>query len=397
MDAIERAVTDIAAGRPVVVVDDPDRENEGDLVFAACHATPALMGFTVRYTSGVICVPMEGADLDRLKLPPMTTVNEDPKGTAYATSVDARHGEISTGISAHDRALTCRTLADPDTRAEQLTRPGHIFPLRAVPGGVLRRRGHTEAAVDLARLAKLPPAGVIAELVADDGSLLRLTQLRGFAATHGLTLVSITDLVRHRQRRETRVERAAEAWLPTRHGQFRVYGYRDALDGVEHVALVHGDLGHGHDVPVSIHQECLTGDLAGSLRCDCRARLEAALQCVAARGRGVVLYLRGHDSGGGPLRKLRAYQLQDQGLEVAGPYRGPGGLRTDERDHTSCAQMLTDLGVQSVLLLAAAPGEQDALREHGLRVLPWPQVVEAELVRRNHSGRAVSGGRRALG
>ena len=374
MDAIERAVTEIAAGRPVVVVDDPDRENEGDLVFAASSATPELVGFTVRYTSGVICVPMQGADLDRLKLPPMTTVNEDPKGTAYATSVDARHPTISTGISAHDRALTCRTLADAGTTAQQLTRPGHIFPLRAVPGGVLNRRGHTEAAVDLARLAGQPPVGVIAELVADDGSLLRLPQLRLFAADHGLAIVSITDLVAYRQRRETRVERAAEAWLPTRYGQFRVYGYRDAFDGLEHVALVHGDLGAGRDVPVSIHLECLTGDVAGSLRCQCRPQLAAALECIASRGRGVLLYLRRHESRGvGLLHKLRAYQLQEQGREVA----GAPVLRSDARDHATCAHMLTDLGVQSLWLLNHIPGQREALQEHGLRVLSWPQVVEA--------------------
>jgi 3,4-dihydroxy 2-butanone 4-phosphate synthase/GTP cyclohydrolase II len=375
LNTIERAVTDIAAGRPVVVVDDPSRENEGDLVFAACHATPALVGFTVRYTSGLICVPMEASDLDRLKLPPMVAVNQDPKGTAYAVSVDGRDAAITTGISAHDRACTSRMLADAATTPEQLSRPGHLFPLRAVPGGVLRRRGHTEAAVDLARLAGLPPVGVIAELVADDGSLLRLPQLTAFARRHRLAVVSVADLIAYRTRREAQVERVAEARLPTRHGEFTVYGYRGTLDGVEHLALVHGDLGGGDDVLVRLHSECLTGDVVGSLRCDCGLQLTAAMAAVAEEGRGVVVYLRGHEGRGiGLLQKLRAYQLQQAGHDTVDANLALG-LPADARNYATGAQMLADLGVRSLRLLTNNPAKQAALAEHGLQVLARLPVV----------------------
>ena len=293
LDPVERAIADIAAGRAVVVVDDEDRENEGDLVVAASKVTPALMAFLVRHTSGVVCVPMEGAELDRLRLPPMTVVNEDRKRTAYSVSVDARDG-ISTGISAADRARTVRVLVDSATEPFELTRPGHVFPLRAVEGGVLRRAGHTEAAIDLARLAGLTPAGVIAEVVDEDGSMARLPRLREFADEHGLALVSIADLVAHRRRTEALVERVAEARLPTRYGEFRVLGYRSAVDGAEHVALVRGEIGTGTEVLVRLHSECLTGDVLGSLRCDCGPQLDAELRTVADEGRGVVVYLRGH-------------------------------------------------------------------------------------------------------
>jgi 3,4-dihydroxy 2-butanone 4-phosphate synthase/GTP cyclohydrolase II len=351
------------------MVDDPARENEGDLVFAACHATPELMGFAVRYTSGVICLPMEASDLDRLNLPPMVAVNEDPKGTAYAVSVDGRNETITTGISAHDRACTSRMLADPATTAEQLSRPGHVFPLRAVPGGVLRRRGHTEAAVDLVRLAGLPPVGVIAELVADDGSLLRLPQLRLFARRHRLTMVSIEDLAAHRRRREAQVKRVAQAWLPTRYGAFQVYGYRGTLDGVEHFALVHGELGDGEDVLVRVHSECLTGDVAGSLRCDCGPQLATALECVAAEGRGVIVYLRGHEGRGiGLMQKLRAYELQERGHDTVDANLALG-LPADARDYATGAHMLANLGVRSMRLLTNNPAKQAAMAEHGLRVL----------------------------
>jgi 3,4-dihydroxy 2-butanone 4-phosphate synthase / GTP cyclohydrolase II len=367
LDTIERAVADIAAGQPVVVVDDETRENEGDLVLAASKATPERLGFMVRHTSGVVCVPMEGRELDRLKLPPMTAVNEDRKKTAYSVSVDARDG-ITTGISAADRARTVRVLVDSATEPYELTRPGHIFPLRAAEGGVLSRAGHTEAAVDLARLAGLTPAGVIAEIVNDDGSMARLPQLRAFADTHGLALVSIADLIAYRRRSETLVERVAATRLPTRYGEFLAVGYRSTIDGVEHVALVRGEIGAGHDVLVRVHSECLTGDVLGSLRCDCGPQLDAALRTVADQGHGVVLYMRGHEGRGiGLLHKLAAYQLQDAGRDTVDANLDLG-LPEDAREYGLGAQMLLDLGVRSMRLLTNNPSKRAGLEGYGLEI-----------------------------
>jgi 3,4-dihydroxy 2-butanone 4-phosphate synthase/GTP cyclohydrolase II len=367
LDTIERAVSDLAAGRPVVVVDDEDRENEGDLVLAASKATAGQLGFMVRHTSGVVCVPMEGRDLDRLKLPPMTAVNEDRKGTAYSVSVDARDG-ITTGISGADRARTIRVLVDTATEPFELTRPGHVFPLRAAEGGVLRRAGHTEAAVDLVRLAGLTPAGVIAEIVNDDGSMARLPRLRAFADEHGLALVSIADLIAYRRRSETLVERVTSTRLPTRYGEFRAVGYRSTVDGVEHVALVRGELGAGDDVLVRVHSECLTGDVLGSLRCDCGPQLEAALRTVAEKGRGVVLYMRGHEGRGiGLLHKLAAYQLQDAGRDTVDANLDLG-LPADAREYGFGAQILVDLGVRSMRLLTNNPTKHAGLEGYGLEI-----------------------------
>jgi 3,4-dihydroxy 2-butanone 4-phosphate synthase/GTP cyclohydrolase II len=367
-DPIERAVADIRAGRPVVVVDDEDRENEGDLVVAAPKVTPELLAFMIRHTSGVVCVPMEGRELDRLKLPPMTYVNEDRKHTAYAVSVDARDG-ITTGISAADRARTIRVLVDSATEPYELTRPGHVFPLRAVEGGVLRRTGHTEAAVDLARLAGLNPAGVIAEIVNDDGTMARLPELRRFADEHGLALVSIADLVAYRRRTETLVERVAEARLPTRHGDFHAVGFRSTVDSAEHLALVRGDLGDGEAVLVRVHSECLTGDVLGSLRCDCGPQLDAALQTVAEEGRGVVVYLRGHEGRGiGLLHKLAAYGLQDGGRDTVDANLDLG-LPADARDFGIGAQILAELGVRSVRLLTNNPAKLVGMSGFGFEVV----------------------------
>jgi 3,4-dihydroxy 2-butanone 4-phosphate synthase/GTP cyclohydrolase II len=367
-DPIERAVADIRAGRPVVVVDDEDRENEGDLVVAAPKVTPELLAFMIRHTSGVVCVPMEGRELDRLKLPPMTYVNEDRKHTAYAVSVDARDG-ITTGISAADRARTIRVLVDSATEPYELTRPGHVFPLRAVEGGVLRRTGHTEAAVDLARLAGLNPAGVIAEIVNDDGTMARLPELRRFADEHGLALVSIADLVAYRRRTETLVERVAEARLPTRHGDFHAVGFRSTVDSAEHLALVRGDLGDGEAVLVRVHSECLTGDVLGSLRCDCGPQLDAALQTVAEEGRGVVVYLRGHEGRGiGLLHKLAAYGLQDGGRDTVDANLDLG-LPADARDFGIGAQILAELGVRSVRLLTNNPAKLVGMAGFGFEVV----------------------------
>ena len=368
LDDIPTAVAAIRAGRAVVVVDDEDRENEGDLVFAAAKATPELVGFMIRHTSGVICVPMPGAELDRLKLPPMTYVNEDRRGTAYSVSVDARRG-VTTGISAADRAHTIRVLVDSATEPYELTRPGHVFPLRAVEAGVLRRTGHTEASVDLARMAGLTPAGVICEIVHDDGSMMRARALREFADEHDLPMVSIADLVAYRRRTERSIDRAAETVVPTEHGEFTAVGYRSLLDGVEHVAFVRGDLGDGEDVLVRVHSECLTGDVFGSLRCDCGPQLHAALEAVAAEGRGVVLYVRGHEGRGiGLLHKLQAYQLQDSGADTVDANLELG-LPADARDYGTGAQILADLGVRSMRLLTNNPAKRAGLEGYGLEIV----------------------------
>jgi len=363
---IEQAIADIAAGKAVVVVDDEDRENEGDLVFAASAATPDLLAFTIRYTSGVVCAPVTEADADRLDLPPMHHTNQDTKGTAYTVSVDARD-KTTTGISAAERAHTIRLLGDPDATAEGFTRPGHVFPLRAVDGGVLVRPGHTEAAVDLARLAGLHPAGAVSEVVNDDGTMARLPELIEFSATHGLTLITIADLVAYRRRTERQVIREVDTRLPTGHGAFRAVGYRSTVEDTEHVAFVLGDVA-GDDVLVRVHSECLTGDVFGSLRCDCGPQLESALAAVAAEGRGVVVYLRGHEGRGiGLLSKLRAYELQDSGADTVDANLELG-LPVDARDYAIGAQILLDLDVRSVRLLTNNPAKRASLERYGVRV-----------------------------
>ncbi|SDU67169.1 bifunctional 3,4-dihydroxy-2-butanone-4-phosphate synthase/GTP cyclohydrolase II [Jiangella alkaliphila] len=387
LDSVERAIADIAAGKAVVVVDDENRENEGDLVFAAARATPELMGFMIRHTSGVVCVPMLGTELDRLKLPPMTFVNEDRKGTAYSVSVDARDG-IDTGISAADRAHTVRVLADSATEAYELTRPGHVFPLRAKEGGVLRRPGHTEASVDLAQLAGLSPAAAICEVVHDDGSMMRAPALREFADEHGLAMISIADLIRYRRRTERQVERVATTRLPTAHGTFTAHAYRDVLDGSEHVAMVMGDVtadDAGDDaVLVRLHSECLTGDAFGSLRCDCGPQLRAALDLVAGAGRGVVVYLRGHEGRGiGLAHKLQAYELQDGGLDTVDA-NVELGLPADARDYGTGAQILADLGVRTIALMTNNPAKLTGVEGYGLKLaerVALPVAVNPENLR----------------
>ncbi|MFD0363326.1 bifunctional 3,4-dihydroxy-2-butanone-4-phosphate synthase/GTP cyclohydrolase II [Nocardia sp. GCM10030253] len=366
LDTIEAALAALAAGGMVVVVDDEDRENEGDLVLAAGLATPETIAFMVRYTSGVLCAPMAGADLDRLRLPPMTPVNEDPKGTAYTVSVDASSG-VTTGISAADRARTVQALADPLTGHDDLTRPGHVFPLRAHPSGVLGRAGHTEAAVDLTRLAGLRPAGVIAEIVLDDGSMARLPELLDFADTHGLPIISIADLIDYRRRVEHTLTRVVETRLPTRFGEFRVVGYRDDITGTETLALVFGEP-RRDSVLVRLHSECLTGDALGSLRCDCGDQLDASMRAVAAEGSGVVVYLRGQEGRGvGLLNKLRAYELQDRGADTVEANLALG-LPVDARRYAAGAQVLADLGIRSVRLLSNNPAKAAGLAEHGITV-----------------------------
>jgi 3,4-dihydroxy 2-butanone 4-phosphate synthase / GTP cyclohydrolase II len=368
LDPVERAIADIAAGRAVVVVDDEDRENEGDIIFAASKATPELMAFTIRHSSGVICVPMPADMLDRLEIPLMTPHNKDKLRTAYTISVDARDG-VSTGISAADRAHTARVLADSATEPWEVTRPGHVFPLRYREGGVLVRRGHTEAAVDLARLAGLTPAGVLVEVVNDDGTMKRGPELREFADEHGLAMISIDDLVRHRHRTEMLVERVAETELPTRFGDFRAFGYRSRVDGSEHLALVHGDLAAGDEpVLVRVHSECLTGDVFGSHRCDCGPQLDEALERVVAEGRGVVVYLRGHEGRGiGLVAKLQAYALQDGGRDTVDANLDLG-LPADARHYGAATQVLRDLGVREVRLLTNNPDKTASLEDYGVPV-----------------------------
>ncbi|MHA6508031.1 bifunctional 3,4-dihydroxy-2-butanone-4-phosphate synthase/GTP cyclohydrolase II [Tessaracoccus sp. Y1736] len=366
LDTVARAIQDIAAGRPVVVVDDESRENEGDIIFAAEKATPQLMAFTVRYSSGVVCAPMTGELLDRLQIPLMTRDNDDQYRTAFTVTVDARTG-VTTGISAADRAHTVQMLANPATGARDLTRPGHVFPLRYREGGVLARRGHTEAAVDLARLAGLRPVGVLVEIVNDDGTMKRGQALRDFADEHGLALISIEDLVVHRERAERLVERAAEAHLPTRHGDFLAIGYR-TVEGEEHVALTLGDLGGPKPPLTRVHSECLTGDVFGSIRCDCGPQLDLALARIAAEGRGLIVYLRGHEGRGiGLIAKLHAYALQQSGRDTVDANTDLG-LPIDARRYTAAAQIIRDLGVPAVRLLTNNPAKVTALEELGTSV-----------------------------
>ncbi|HEX9515903.1 MAG TPA: bifunctional 3,4-dihydroxy-2-butanone-4-phosphate synthase/GTP cyclohydrolase II [Streptosporangiaceae bacterium] len=374
LDTVDRAIADIAAGRAVVVVDDADRENEGDIIFAASKATPALLAFTIRHTSGVICVPMLGEELDRLQLPLMTAQNNERMRTAFTVSVDARDG-VTTGISAADRARTVRTLVDSATEPYELVRPGHVFPLRYTRGGVLRRPGHTEAAVDLARLAGLTPAGVLAEVVNDDGTMTRLPGLREFADEHGLALISIAQLIEQRRYSERMVTRVVQTTVPNGYGQWRAIGYLNSMDGTEHLALVLGEVDQpgesgaaAPDVLVRMHSECLTGDVFGSQRCDCGTQLNAAMAAIAAEGRGIVVYLRGHEGRGiGLLSKLQAYQLQDAGADTVDA-NTELGLPVDAREYSTGGQILADLGVSSLRLLTNNPAKIKGLSDYGLKV-----------------------------
>jgi len=365
---IENAIAAVSRGELVVVVDDADRENEGDLIMAAEKATPETMAFMIRHTSGVICMPVEGHRLDELQLPLMVANNTESQRTAFTVSVDAKHG-TTTGISAADRATTVRALLDPGTRAEDLARPGHIFPLRYRDGGVLKRAGHTEASVDLARLAGCYPAGVLSEVVNDDGSMARLPALEQFAADHGLQIISIADLIRYRRHREKLVRRVSEARIPTRHGDFTAYVYASLLDGVEHMAFVRGEVAGSTDVLVRVHSECLTGDVFGSLRCDCGVQLDLALERVAAEGEGVVVYLRGHEGRGiGLGHKLRAYRLQDQGRDTV-EANVELGFPVDSREYGIGSQILVDLGITTMRLMTNNPAKYGGLEGYGLEIV----------------------------
>ncbi|HEY9416570.1 MAG TPA: bifunctional 3,4-dihydroxy-2-butanone-4-phosphate synthase/GTP cyclohydrolase II [Pseudonocardia sp.] len=367
--AVERALADIAAGKAVVVMDDEDRENEGDLIFAAEKATPELVSFMVRYTSGYICVALTEDDCERLDLPPMYHSNGDAFRTAFTVTVDAKAG-ITTGISASDRAHTIRLLAAPGAFAADFVRPGHVLPLRAKVGGVLRRPGHTEAAVDLAKLAGLQPAGALCEIVSqkDLGDMARGDELRVFADDHDLALVTIAELIAYRRRFEKQVARVAEARIPTPHGAFVAYGYQNILDDIEHIAMVCGDIGDGENLLVRVHSECMTGDVFGSLRCDCGPQLDASLAAVANEGRGVVLYMRGHEGRGiGLMHKLRAYQLQESGVDTVDANLLLG-MPADARDYGTGAQILSDLGVRSMRLLTNNPHKLAGLEGYDLEI-----------------------------
>jgi 3,4-dihydroxy 2-butanone 4-phosphate synthase/GTP cyclohydrolase II len=397
-DAIEDALADIRNGKLVIVVDDEDRENEGDLIMASESATPEKIAFFVRHTSGVICAPLTGERLDELDIPLMVRENTESQRTAFTYSVDYRH-DTSTGISAADRARTIQALIDPATRPGDLARPGHIFPLRYAEGGVLKRAGHTEAAVDLARMAGLYPAGVLCEIVNDDGTMARVPDLVAFCQEHDLMLISIAELIRYRRQNEKLVKRVAEARIPTDWGDFTSYVYESLLDGEQHVALVKGAVQGEDDVLVRVHSECLTGDVFGSLRCDCGIQLDAALRKIAEDGRGVLVYLRGHEGRGvGIAHKMRAYSLQDQGRDTVDANLELG-LPVDSREYGIGAQILVDLGVTTMRYMTNNPAKYGGIEGFGLEItervplesVPNPENIHYLRTKRERMGHLLEG------
>jgi 3,4-dihydroxy 2-butanone 4-phosphate synthase/GTP cyclohydrolase II len=400
MDRVEEAIAAVGRGEIVIVVDDEDRENEGDLVMAAQAATPESIAFFLAHTSGVICVPLTVDRADQLELPLMVTANTESQRTAFTVSVDYRHGTTS-GISAEDRAATIQSLIDPHTRATDLNRPGHIFPLRYRPGGVLKRAGHTEATIDLVKAAGLYPAGVLCEIISEDKQgMARRPELEAFAKRHDLVLISIADLVRYRRRKDKLVRRiAGPARIPTEFGDFSGYVYESVIDGEHHLAIVKGDLAGQSDVLVRVHSECLTGDVLGSLRCDCGPQLHEALRLIADAGTGVVVYLRGHEGRGiGLAHKLRAYHLQEQGHDTVDANLELG-LPVDNREYGIGAQILVDLGVTTMRLMTNNPMKYGGLEGFGLDIVERvaltnhanPENLEYLRTKRNRMGHIMEG------
>jgi 3,4-dihydroxy 2-butanone 4-phosphate synthase/GTP cyclohydrolase II len=396
---VEKAIAAIGRGEIVIVVDDEDRENEGDLIMAAEFATPEKIAFFLHHTSGYICAPITGQRARELELPPMVANNTETMRTAFLVTVDARRG-TSTGISAHDRSATIQALVDPATRPDDLARPGHILPLEAREGGVLKRAGHTEAAIDLARLAGCYPAGVLCEIVDEKKmDMARLPELNQFAEEYDLLVISIADLVRYRRQREKLVRRISEARIPTRYGDFTCYVYESLLDGTEHLAFVRGAPAGEDDVLVRVHSECLTGDVFGSLRCDCGPQLDAAMKRIADEGMGVIVYLRGHEGRGiGLANKMKAYKLQEQGYDTVDA-NTQLGLHADSREYGIGAQMLVDLGITTMRYLTNNPAKYGGLAGYGLEITsrvplevsPNPENIDYLRTKRERMGHLLEG------